>query len=89
MHTYSAPEHQINKHSEVEISWVRVSLGCCTDLHMVKRGSITTARYRCDILVPTVRFYEASHLSEDEMMIVSGNIKWSIKQKHVLFLFNG
>ncbi|GFV44280.1 transposable element Tcb1 transposase [Trichonephila clavipes] len=40
--------------------WVGISLGYRTDLHIFKRGSVTAARYRDEVLEPIVRLYAAA-----------------------------
>ncbi|GFU15934.1 transposable element Tcb1 transposase [Trichonephila clavipes] len=40
--------------------WAGISLGYRTDLHIVKRGSVTAVRYRDEVLEPIVRWYAAA-----------------------------
>ncbi|GFS52612.1 transposable element Tcb1 transposase [Trichonephila clavipes] len=40
--------------------WAAISLGCRTDLHIFKRGSVTAVRYRDEVLEPIVRLYAAA-----------------------------
>ncbi|GFT96337.1 uncharacterized protein TNCV_2081911 [Trichonephila clavipes] len=56
--THSAPKHQ--RTSRIIMVWAGISLEYRTDLHIFKRGSVTTVRYRDEVLEPLVRLYAAA-----------------------------
>lgn len=42
------------------IVWAGISLGYRNGLHIIRRGSMTTVRYRDEVLRPTMRLYTAA-----------------------------